>query len=219
VTTKNQFVYFISAGGPIKIGTAKDVRSRLSGIQTSNYDALKVLGVMRGGSELEASLHRQFSHYRLRGEWFWRNNDILSYIEQNRDLSLWSNCGPLTKVRPLDPKKDGWGIVQVISEKDERFGQYGYWDDDEEEEVIEQCAYCEGAEKRGLEPDYECAECQREQLAIVYFGKFQDGYHLYRHDELRKVDEEIEISQGYEGAERLIPGILKNPPSEGKTNE
>jgi len=56
-------VYFIQAGdaGPIKIGHTNDVRKRLSMIQTSAPDHLRLLAVMDGGEAEERALHRELT--------------------------------------------------------------------------------------------------------------------------------------------------------------
>lgn len=155
------FVYFITfEGGPIKIGKALDVKKRLSALQTSSPETLFVLGAISGGSEMEASLHKQFSHLRLRGEWFRRESELLSFIEESRDISLWPESVPILKLERIDGDSTNFGPVQAIA--GEWKGQYGYWDDNEDDE------------------------------AIVYFESVNDGPVLVPHDELRRLDDEIE---------------------------
>jgi hypothetical protein len=75
-------VYFVRAGkrGPIKIGYANDVRSRLQKGQTLNHEPLVLLGIVPGGKELETALHAKFSEYRLRGEWFALKGSLAEYV-------------------------------------------------------------------------------------------------------------------------------------------
>jgi hypothetical protein len=76
-----QFVYFIRSGEAIKIGKASgNVRDRMAQLQTANPADLELLGVMPGGLEEEAGLHRRFAHLRLRGEWFTCDQDLLDFI-------------------------------------------------------------------------------------------------------------------------------------------
>lgn len=65
-------VYVIQAGkgGPCKIGRAKDVRQRLSDLQTSTHVQLRLVSAYEGGVAEETALHRQFAALRLNGEWF-----------------------------------------------------------------------------------------------------------------------------------------------------
>jgi hypothetical protein len=67
-----QFVYAI--GSPahsfVKIGTSKDPRKRLAGMQTSSPFKLELLWEHPGDWELEHHLHTQFKLHRINGEWF-----------------------------------------------------------------------------------------------------------------------------------------------------
>jgi hypothetical protein len=69
-----QSVYLISDGKHFKIGIAKNVRSRLSGLQTSNPNKLKLCGVYKPKQTtaffVEQQLHNYFKDYRSSGEWF-----------------------------------------------------------------------------------------------------------------------------------------------------
>jgi hypothetical protein len=64
-------VYVIQSGkGPCKIGRAQDVRQRLSDLQTSTHEQLRLVAAYEGGVAEETALHRQFAALRLNGEWF-----------------------------------------------------------------------------------------------------------------------------------------------------
>lgn len=65
-------VYFIQAasGGPIKIGIATSVKTRLQGLQSGFPAPLAVLAHKPGGEAEEARLHSAFASTRVRGEWF-----------------------------------------------------------------------------------------------------------------------------------------------------
>ena len=76
-------VYFIRSDCPnrfIKIGAAVDVPSRLKGLQTSSAYPLSLLATISGGLEREHSLHRQFAHLRVRGEWFHPAPELMTLI-------------------------------------------------------------------------------------------------------------------------------------------
>ena len=64
------FVYFISDGSAVKIGTAVNPEARLRNLQGSNSRKLTLLAVAKGGTELEKQFHDSFSHLQIRGEWF-----------------------------------------------------------------------------------------------------------------------------------------------------
>lgn len=78
------WIYFIqqTPGGQIKIGTAVNVATRLSTLQTASASILQVLAVMPGGTTEEQALHRRFGHARIRGEWFTPTPDVLAFIEE-----------------------------------------------------------------------------------------------------------------------------------------
>lgn len=65
-------VYVIQAGdgGPCKIGHGRDVRQRLSELQTATHVRLRLIAAYEGGAAAEAALHRHFADFRLSGEWF-----------------------------------------------------------------------------------------------------------------------------------------------------
>lgn len=75
------YVYFISSGSAIKIGMSACPESRLTSLQTANSNQLKLLKVVKGGSQKEQSFHREFQHLRLEGEWFQHSQEILQFIE------------------------------------------------------------------------------------------------------------------------------------------
>lgn len=89
-------VYFLRAGisGPVKIGRASDLRSRLHTVQTGNHEPLYVLGAIPGGRELERSLHARFSRQWLRGEWFHPSRELMVFIDEktNQVASFDDSC-------------------------------------------------------------------------------------------------------------------------------
>jgi hypothetical protein len=80
---RNQHVYFIQSihGGPIKIGIAMDVASRLSELQIGNPYQLRIIGIIENaGKSREANLHAHFAKSRLCGEWFEESEELLEVI-------------------------------------------------------------------------------------------------------------------------------------------
>lgn len=76
-------IYFIRSGisGPIKIGyTDNGIHTRLMTLQTGSWEQLMLVHSMKGGEKLEKKLHKQFEEYRIRGEWFWPSERLLTYI-------------------------------------------------------------------------------------------------------------------------------------------
>ncbi len=83
-TTLSRFIYFIQEGdnGPIKIGSTRNLKSRLPSLQTGSAKKLRVLGTMRGGNALESLLHQGFAEYRISGEWFQPGQTLLKFIAE-----------------------------------------------------------------------------------------------------------------------------------------
>lgn len=71
-STPPKDLYFIQAGtdGPVKIGVATDVHSRLAALQTANADRLRLIGHQPGVGLVERTLHAALAGDRMAGEWF-----------------------------------------------------------------------------------------------------------------------------------------------------
>lgn len=70
--TPADWVYVVRPIGqrPVKIGTAKNVESRVAGLQTGSPHKLETLATIRTPAVPERTLHRHFGAYRISGEWF-----------------------------------------------------------------------------------------------------------------------------------------------------
>lgn len=81
------FVYFVQEGksGSIKIGFAKNVKTRIKSLQTGNSRDLRLLCAIEGDPSLEKSLHKKFSQFLERGEWFKPAVEIFEFVEASRD--------------------------------------------------------------------------------------------------------------------------------------
>ncbi len=75
-------VYFLrnDANGAIKIGMSRRPVTRIGSIKTASTDPITVLGVIEGDRQVEAALHREFAHLKLKGEWFRGAPELLSHI-------------------------------------------------------------------------------------------------------------------------------------------
>lgn len=108
-----RYVYFIEEASrlrPIKIGSANDVRRRLSSLRSQYPHPLTVLGVMRCADRayLEHLLHYHFRAHTIRSrrEWFRNCPEIRAYIASHaaplegcEDLPLWEPLFAATFVR------------------------------------------------------------------------------------------------------------------------
>jgi hypothetical protein len=81
------WVYFAKAGGRVKIGKAKDVKSRIATLQTGCPDRLELVKVVRGGVDIERGFHQQFAHLRETGEWFRIEGDLATFLEASHGRS------------------------------------------------------------------------------------------------------------------------------------
>ena len=73
-------VYFARAGeaGPVKIGVAANVETRLKALQLGHYETLAIIRVIDGHTPEEEWLHQYFSDAHIRGEWFRFCDDMLT---------------------------------------------------------------------------------------------------------------------------------------------
>lgn len=73
--------YFIQdPRGRIKIGIAENPRQRLRQLQTGNPEKLVLLGCIE--DDHEKDLHHKFRKYRVGGEWFTAEKELVEYVEQ-----------------------------------------------------------------------------------------------------------------------------------------
>lgn len=71
----------------IKVGYTGNLNNRFSQIQLSTVDELTLLLTFNGGIEVESELHTLLVKYKLRGEWFVYNQEVLSLL-----LTYQQNC-------------------------------------------------------------------------------------------------------------------------------
>lgn len=82
--TDTGYVYFIQPenGGPIKIGYSKNVKNRLTTLQTSNAYKLVVIGEVNAPMVAEQKLHMYLKHAKTYGEWFEPDEIVLETIKK-----------------------------------------------------------------------------------------------------------------------------------------
>ena len=78
-----KYVYFLQGKETllIKIGTSGTPLKRIKGMQLS--EPTELLGLVRGGKQLESALHEQFAEYRMVGEWFRSEVALLNFIHEH----------------------------------------------------------------------------------------------------------------------------------------
>lgn len=79
-------IYFVQAvtGGPIKIGVASNVYTRLKGIQTGSPVKLQIIAFVPDDDPrfLEGLLHERFAQFRLEGEWFQEHEALTELVKK-----------------------------------------------------------------------------------------------------------------------------------------
>ena len=89
------YIYFIRREddiGPIKIGSTRNIKDRLSGIQTGNPYKLKIIKTIYGERWLEVEYHKKFDNLRLTGEWFKPEKRLLDFILNVEEDKLYTNA-------------------------------------------------------------------------------------------------------------------------------
>lgn len=79
-------VYVVLCGDRVKIGVADNIRARLQHIRAMCPYEVRLLAVMRGDAELEATLHERFAASRLHCEWFAVTEDLVSLVVAARSV-------------------------------------------------------------------------------------------------------------------------------------
>lgn len=89
-------IYFIQGamGGPIKIGYTNNLGRRLFELQEGNPYPLRVLATTEGDRKVEGLLHRKFSEYRYRIEWFEDAPELLEFIANIDSFDVSTLYGP-----------------------------------------------------------------------------------------------------------------------------
>lgn len=77
-------VYFVRFADYRKIGWTSDLPARLVDLEKNLPKPLTILHSRPGSKADEWALHKQFSHLRLRGEWFRVVPELLDFIEQKK---------------------------------------------------------------------------------------------------------------------------------------
>lgn len=92
-------IYFVTDGEYLKIGyTDNDVESRISALQIGNARKLKLIGVIDGNRDDEATLHYVFRGLRVSGEWFscgfFDENDSVDKLKESNVVKSYQPASP-----------------------------------------------------------------------------------------------------------------------------
>lgn len=80
-----EVVYFARKGdrGPVKIGRTSNLKNRIISLSTSCECDLYIIGAIEGLEEKK--VHEDLEEYRLSGEWFSYNSDLVDYMYEHLD--------------------------------------------------------------------------------------------------------------------------------------
>jgi hypothetical protein len=79
--SRTGYVYFIAAGGRVKIGRAKSIKARMNALASGCPYALHLVHYEPGGVHLETQYHRRFAAHRDRLEWFRIEGDLEAFLQ------------------------------------------------------------------------------------------------------------------------------------------
>jgi hypothetical protein len=76
-------VYFIQGKKTknIKIGFSTDPNDRLRQHQTGSGEKLLMIACVEGNQELETQIQKRFDSFRVHGEWFSPNDELIEFIK------------------------------------------------------------------------------------------------------------------------------------------
>jgi len=76
-------IYFVQAGinGPIKIGITNNINRRIKELEKEAPYELNILAEYPGGRKFEKRIHTMFQKFRIRGEWFRPEEELLFWME------------------------------------------------------------------------------------------------------------------------------------------
>lgn len=75
-------VYVVRSLDYVKIGTSRNVRTRLRGLIGHTPFEIELIAVFRGGRKLEKELHVYFDEYHHRDEWFRLEGRLQNWVER-----------------------------------------------------------------------------------------------------------------------------------------
>lgn len=75
-------VYFVQRGhgGPVKIGWAQSIPSRVKSLQISSPETLILIRTINGSRAVERWAHHAFAKVRIRGEWFHYHKSMVTWV-------------------------------------------------------------------------------------------------------------------------------------------
>jgi hypothetical protein len=87
------YIYFVASGDFVKIGFTTLLPARLEVLSAGTPGGVELLRYEIGRIELEAEHHRRFEAYRVNGEWFKLEGELLAYLAQPKERTEFQNGG------------------------------------------------------------------------------------------------------------------------------
>ena len=89
-STYNHYLYFVYANEAVKIGITNCIEKRMYHYKTSNPgDVILIADLTLQNKEiaeiLESKIHNKFKQYKIKGEWFCANEEILNFAKLVRE--------------------------------------------------------------------------------------------------------------------------------------
>lgn len=81
-------VYVVQCGPCVKIGYTSNLEQRLHALKTSNPHEIELIGSFPGTKADEKIIHKQFSHLRIKGEWFAAEWEVRSWIRKTFGIRI-----------------------------------------------------------------------------------------------------------------------------------
>lgn len=113
---KGPFVYFVQAkeGGLVKIGSTRDLPSRLAALQCGSPLELRLRCVVPGGTKAEHFIHKELAHLRHHGEWFGPPEPVQAYAAK-----LWNDYSVLDGLKQDPVELRALAALRIKASKDE----------------------------------------------------------------------------------------------------
>lgn len=78
---KGDWIYFFALEDRVKIGYTGSMTGRIQQFKLHTGGAGKFLRIVAGNETGERKIHQELKSEQIKGEWFWLNNKVTSYME------------------------------------------------------------------------------------------------------------------------------------------
>lgn len=119
---KPGYVYFIGNehAGPIKVGFSTKPSYRLRTIQTGQAQPMSLLVLMQGSRFVESRLHQYLSDLQEHGEWFRRDDPLISFLQLLEERATWTAKPAVPKCKPAEITEENRWFWDLLTEGQKR---------------------------------------------------------------------------------------------------